>query len=82
MKQREVQDGENVRWVCAQALAGVATGVATEAAAQLVSDAGTVPVVCTPSGGARTVRLELREGWETSLSDDELLAEIARERDA
>ncbi len=81
MRQREVQDGENVRWVCAQALAGVGSSVEDEAAAQVEHDDGTVPVVCTPSGGARTVRLELARGWEERLSDDELLAAIAAARD-
>ncbi len=81
MKQREVQDDENVRWVCAQALAGVESSVAAEAAAQVESDDGTVPVVCTPSGGAGTVRLELASGWEERMSDDDLLAAIAGARD-
>ena len=81
MKQREVQDGENVRWTCAQALAGVGSSVEAAAAAQVESDAGTVPVVCTPSGGARSVRVELASGWEERLSDAELLAAIADARD-
>ena len=80
MRQREVQDDENVRWVCAQALAGVGSSVEDEAAAQVESDDGTVPVVCTPSGGAQTVRLEVASGWEERMSDDELLAAIAAAR--
>ena len=80
MTEREVQDEENVRWVCVQALAGVGSSVEGEAAARVESDAGTVPVVCTPSGGAQTVRLELASGWEERLSDDELLAAIAAAR--
>ena len=71
-----MQDPENVRWVCVQALAGVQGAAAERAADQLESDAGTVPVVCTPSGGAQTVRLELQRGWEESLSDEELLSAI------
>ena len=77
-----MQDDENVRWVCAQALAGVGSSVEDEAAAQVESDDGTVPVVCTPSGGAQTVRLEVASGWEERMSDDELLAAIAAARDA
>ena len=80
MKQREVQDGENGRWVCVQALAGVAGAAAEAAAERLESDAGTVPVVCTPSGGAQSVRLELARGWEESVSDAELLGAIAAAR--
>ena len=34
----------------------------------------------TPSGGARTVRLELASGWERRMPDDELLAAIAAAR--
>lgn len=80
MRQREVQDDEDVRWTCAQALAGVASSVEAEAAAHVERGDGTVPVVCTPSGGARTVRLELASGWERRMPDDELLAAIAAAR--
>lgn len=80
MTQREVQDDENVRWTCVQALAGVGSSVEAEAAARVEREDGTVPVVCTPSGGARSVRLELARGWEERLSDDELLAAIAEAR--
>ena len=82
MKQREVQDAENVRWVCVQALAGVGGAAAEAAADRLESDAGTVPVVCTPSGGAQSVRVELSRGWEESASDDDVLGAIAAARDA
>ena len=76
MKQREVQDATNVRWVCVQAMAGVDGAAADAAEAHVESDEGTVPVVCTPSGGAETVRIELPTGWEESVSDDELLDAI------
>jgi hypothetical protein len=39
-------------------------------------------VVCTPSGGARSVRLELPDGWEAGLSNDELLGAIRGRLDA
>ena len=77
MKQREVQDADNVRWVCVQALAGVAGGAADRAVKHLERDGEAVPVVCTPSGGARSVRLELAPGWDEDASDDELLAAIS-----
>jgi hypothetical protein len=76
MKQREVQDAENVRWVCVQALAGVDGTAAERAVAHVESDAGTVTVVCTPSGGAQTVRLEVERGWEEAMTDESLLSAI------
>jgi hypothetical protein len=33
--------------------------------------------VCTPSGGAQSVRVELPRGWEERVSDAELLDAIA-----
>ena len=77
MKQREVQDEDNVRWTCVQALAGGSGAAAELAAEHLESDDGTLPVICTPSGGEQSVRLELRRGWEESISDAELLQAIA-----
>ena len=60
---REVQDpADNTTWSCVPALA---TG-----------DDGKIPVVCTPSGGARSVRLELATDWREKLSDEDLLAAI------
>ena len=76
MKQREVQDAEGTRWTCVQALAAVEGELAEMAAAHIEGDDGMVPVVCTPSGGAETVRVHLAAGWEDSVSDDELLAAI------
>jgi hypothetical protein len=81
MKQREVQDEENVRWVCVQALGGLDGVAAEQAADRLESDRGTVPVVCTPSGGAQSTRLELERGWEDTLSDEDLLEAIAQAGD-
>ena len=77
MRQREVQDAESVRWTCVQALGGLEGPSAERAADRLESDEGTVPVVCTPSGGAQSVRLELERGWEDALSDEDLLEAIA-----
>lgn len=77
MQQREVQDPNNVRWTCVQALGGGSGAGAEMAADRLESSEGTVPVVCTPSGGERTVRVELPRDWIESTSDDDLLAAIA-----
>ena len=82
MTQREVQDEENTRWTCVQAFAGVGGEVAEAAAERAESDDGTVTVVCTPSGGEQTLRLELPSDWSERLSDDDLLSAIAEARAA
>ncbi len=82
MRQREITDSDNTRWTCVQAFAGV-KGKAAEQATQLSESAeGTVPVVCTPSGGAQTVRLELPVNWFDELSDDQLGAAITAQRNS
>jgi hypothetical protein len=81
MIQREVQDSENVTWSCVQALSGLSSEAADEAAERVESGEGTVPVVCTPSGGEQSVRVELPKGWEEQMSDKDLLAAIAAARE-
>lgn len=82
MKQREVQDSDNLTWTCVQAFSGV-SGEAAEKAVERVESAGRgVPVVCTPSGGAQSVRLELATGWDEKLADPDLLAAIAGARNS
>ena len=76
MKQREVQDADHTRWTCAQALAGIEGDAAAVAQEKAESGDGPVVVVCTPSGGARTVRLELPKEWDTEMSDAALIAKI------
>lgn len=78
--QKEVTDGEGTKWVCAQAYAGLTREVEGEAAERAEDEDGRVEVVCTPSGGAQTVRLHLRAGWEESYADEDLLREIAARR--
>ena len=78
MTQREVQDADNTIWTCVQALSGLTGQAAEEAAERIESAAGTVPVVCTPSGGAQSVRLELPRHWVGTVSDDDLLKAIQR----
>lgn len=83
MKQREVQDADNITWTCVQALSGLSGQAAAEAAEKIESAEGTVPVVCTPSGGEQSVRLDLPTDWE-EMSDADLLRAIdqgRRERD-
>lgn len=76
MKQREVIDGHNITWTCVQPLSGMEGKMAEKAEEMLKSESGTIPVVCTPSGGSQSVRLALGENWEEQVSDEELLAAI------
>ena len=77
MIQREVTDIENTTWTCVQAYSGL-EGKQGEKAAELAeTNDGKIPVVCTPSGGAQSVRLELDSNWEKDLSDGELVQAIA-----
>ncbi len=73
---REVRDSEGTAWNCVQAYAGLSNDAAKERAAQVDEGSDRYHVVCTPSGGAQSVRLELPGDWETSLSDEQLLGEI------
>jgi hypothetical protein len=80
MIQREVQDTENTTWTCVQALSGLTGQAAEEAAERIESEKGTVPVVCTPSGGEQSVRLELTRDWVETMSDGDLLTAIGKLR--
>ncbi len=77
MKQREVAD-EDTRWTCVQAFSMSETEIAEKATGLAESEAGRVTVVCTPSGGAKTVRIELPADWDETMQDDALLAEIRK----
>lgn len=80
---RTVTDGENLTWSCVQAYAGLTESGGAETAAAITTDGnGFVPVVCTPSGGAQSVRVELPSAWAQELRDTELLAAIKRARAA
>lgn len=73
---REVTDREGVTWACVQAYDGLTQKGENEDAARVEGGGDLFHVVCTPSGGAQTVRLQLRGDWEESLGDEELLREI------
>lgn len=81
MKQREVTDNENTRWSCVQAytMAGHKSGTNIDALAE--SDTGNVTVVCTPTGGEKTVRLELQNNWLEEMTDDALVEAIQNEKE-
>ncbi len=75
MRQKEVTDKNNTRWTCVQAYGGLSEKN-VEKATELTEDReGEITVVCTPSGGAQTVRLKLKENWE-EMPDEELLEAI------
>lgn len=80
MEQREIQDQDKTTWTCIQAFAG-SNGEAARIASKKVEENGMVPVVCTPSGGAQTVRLDLPQDWLTKTSDGELMNAILEARD-
>jgi hypothetical protein len=77
MKQREVQDQNNTKWVCVEAMSGL-TDNSSEVADKIQDKNGNVPVVCTPSGGAQTIRINVSSDWNNALSDEELMSEIAK----
>jgi hypothetical protein len=81
MTQREVTDQENLTWTCVQAYAGLDTKAAEKATELTEAQDGTVTVVCTPSGGAQTVRLQLPANWLKETSDEDLVAQISKTRD-
>ena len=76
MKQREVTDSENTRWTCVQAFSMTEQKDTEKTQALAETAEGKVTVVCTPSGGAKTVRLELSPSWEDEMNDEDLLAAI------
>ena len=76
---REIQDGEGITWSCIQAYAGLSNNAEKREAARVEGEPDLVEVVCTPSGGAQTVRLKLASNWESKLSDEELLSEIKKQ---
>jgi hypothetical protein len=78
---REVTGGDGIVWSCVEAYAGLSEGGGGEAAERAEAGDGKLAVVCTPSGGAKTVRLELPAGWEQSLDDEQLVREIESRRE-
>ncbi|KAF3884172.1 MULTISPECIES: hypothetical protein [Nostocales] len=73
---REVTDADGITWSCVQAYAGLSDKAENQAAARVNEARDTLWIVCTPSGAAQSVRLELPSEWETSYSDEALLDEI------
>ena len=77
---REVTDKHGITWSCIQAFAGLSKDREKTDAARVEGSKDLVHVVCTPSGGARSVRVELALDWEES-SSDRLLLDAIRSAD-
>lgn len=77
---REVTDTDGITWTCVQAYAGLSDRAENQDAAQVQGSHDTYWVVCTPSGGAKLVRLKVQGEWETSYLDEALLSEIEAQR--
>ena len=80
MIQREVTDTEDTRWACVQAFSMTQGKTSAKAEKMSEDESGKVSVVCTPTGGAQTVRLELTPGWEEEMTDDNLIEAITASR--
>ncbi|MBE9227407.1 hypothetical protein IQ264_18425 [Phormidium sp. LEGE 05292] len=74
--EREITDRNNTTWKCVQAYSGLSNNEENQEAAQVKGQDDKYWVVCTPSGGAKSVRLKLPGDWEKSYSDEMLLKEI------
>jgi len=77
---REIADTEGITWTCIQAYSGLTEVTENQDAAQVKGQEDSYWVVCTPSGGAKSVRLQLPGDWESSYSDEDLLNEIAAQQ--
>ena len=76
LMEREITDSNGVTWTCVQAYSGLSNNAENQDAAQVKGQEDSYWVVCTPSGGAKSVRLKLQGEWEKSYSDEMLLNEI------
>ncbi len=77
---REVTDSEGIKWSCIQAFAGLGKDPEKIEAARVEGASHKFHVSCTPSGGSRSVRIELPGNWEKDLSDEALLRAIQEQR--
>jgi hypothetical protein len=73
---REVKDADGTTWTCVQAFAGLGKDAEKTEAARVAGTRNCFHVVCTPSGGAKSVRVELPGDWEKALSDEDVVRAI------
>ncbi|MCT7975937.1 hypothetical protein [Laspinema olomoucense] len=76
---REVTDADGITWTCIQAYAGLSDEPEYREAAQVKGASNAYWVVCTPDGGAKSVRIQLEGEWEKSYSDEDLLEALQAE---
>jgi hypothetical protein len=70
---REVMNPDGITWTCIQAFSGLGKDPDRMEAARVDGEADGFQVVCTPSGGAQSVRIELLGDWEQAISEELLL---------
>ncbi|WP_242020440.1 MGMT family protein [Microcoleus sp. FACHB-1515] len=76
--EREVTDADGTTWTCVQAFSGLSQDEEHQDAAKVKGE-DAYWVVCTPSGGAQSVRVKLPKDWE-GLPDEKLLEAIEAAR--
>ncbi|NJL23585.1 MAG: hypothetical protein HC895_26725 [Leptolyngbyaceae cyanobacterium SM1_3_5] len=76
--EREITDDQGTTWICVQAFSSLSQDTEHQEAAKVKGE-DAYWVVCTPSGGAQSVRVKLPKDWE-SLSDEDLLVAIEAAR--
>lgn len=77
--ERVVSDKDGISWTCIQAFTGLSDQTEHQDAAQVKGQEDAYWVVCTPSGGAQSVRLKLPSDWQHNYSDEALLQAIERQ---
>ncbi|WP_058996724.1 hypothetical protein [Leptolyngbya sp. NIES-2104] len=75
--ERTVSDRDGITWSCVEAFTGLSDDTQHSEAAQVKGQENAYWVVCTPSGGAQSVRLKLSGDWQNDYSDEALLQKIA-----
>ena len=81
MEQREVTDREGTTWTCVQAYTAGGGKKAEKASKIIESPDQEVPVVCTPGGGAQSVRVQLPKNWLDNLPDQKILIKILEQKE-
>ena len=77
---REVNGEDGINWSCVEAYAGL-SDEGGEAAARAATGDDDLTVVCTPGGGAKSVRLRLPRDSEAAFDDERRLREIESHRE-
>lgn len=73
---REVTDAAGITWTCIQAFSGLGKDPEKVEAARVDGEPDAFQVVCTPSGGAQSVRIAMPGDWEEQASDAQVLEAI------